>query len=564
MGHMQKGAMTVKRTTTRLWTLCVLCIMIVAQATDAVAVPLRVIEAVDLVCRKNEVSPSQSEITCRLRDTGGNPIFGARLQLVAAKTSRAGAAPADCSTSLPTDVQRTNRTGRVCFRVGKEFVADRVDLLSHDLYERTRVSVLEPAERAWELRLSPVSPVDIETRQDVSFAAVLFQDEDGVLEPVKRRILVAELDGKVLGEYVTDEKGRATPSLRPNTLTPGGHELRVHMKDASETSAKQTFVAYSNVSLVLASNDPGFDLSRRRLVFRATAGTMPSPPNGAVQVSHGGKEIAACALLAGRCALALPSFVGSDDPSGGAKSVRLEVRYVSGSPFYLAPPPVEVAMPVASALPSFLLPTVFVLIVCALGVLRFAKFVKSDSSAKAPTQGDAVPDVIWQPEQDHSGMGLTVRVYDAQENAAIRGACVSLVQTGFGREEVLFRSIVDDDGTAVIPVQDPAQKPLLRVEADGYRSFDVLLGAANKRGRAEGRGSLRIQLTKRKRALLRDFLRRFAKGSEPTPRTVLPRELAHELEHALFGPGAVNAELDQALLARIEQEANRTFADQKP
>lgn len=456
----------------------------------------------------------------------------------------------------------TSSAGQFCIQLSDSHAQGSLRLSLDDrqgLYERTeRIVPVDRTKHALTLRFSP-GPLDLE-----SISHTVFVETRSAVEAAAEPItLVLALDAtdvhRVLDKRVVTPGDRVQFDATTSALgDPGPATLTVKFAGsevllAAEQSAR--VLRTSRVDLEVDAGDPLDPDGGSSIVVHAH-GVGRTPPTGAVEATLNGETLGIATLVTGSARVPLRGFVARSD------RVALTLRYLPVDPWWIASPPLDVAVPVAPPSAWHQLP--WLLGAALLGVWLFGAWRRPGRTEK-PKRAQEAEATPGRPsveilEPGAHGSGWQGQLHDAHDQSPIAG----------GRVAILVPAI-DGDGVVEHAVTDAAGRFALRAVPDASTEGARLVVSARWHATLQrplpSEGTLAIQLVTRRRALLDRLVdwatrqgRPWAAAGQPTPghvaRIAARRQSpeiagwADAVEQAAYGPNPVEGALDDAIRRR--------------
>jgi hypothetical protein len=517
-------------------------------------------------------------------DDAGAPVTGANLTVQAVGPDGSSALPlpppSTCDgsrrsrralrQSAPDEyaVEADDR-GAFCLRAGSwpAQAALRVRFAGDELRDpsesRTSLDASDSSVARAVLRFEPpVDTIDLD-RDAVSLAASLRVDRSGAARaqgPASRReglaVTLEDERGQQLAQGTTGGDGRVRFELATKALPgPGTGELRLRF-DGTPTLAKATasqpVVRRAEVRLALPASEISTGDPEDGVAIDVDVASSRGPVTGGVVEALRGSESVGTGAVENGKAHVIASF--AVDRAG---TIPLTLRYVAAAPYYRAGATAAVSVRVAGpGIARQVLLAALVLAVTGWIIVgwRRAPLPKAKSAEdipRPPPSGRAGVEVV----RTASGQsGWRGSVLDAHDGTPVAFARLSIVAPAFQGDGVVTRVTADAQGEFVLEAPYRGDARLI-VEADEHSRHEQALPPPSV---------LRVALVTRRRALL-DRLVRWARRQgapfdaqpEPTPghvRRAAARASAAEVEtwargveHAVYGPGVVNEDVEAHL-----------------
>lgn len=408
----------------------------------------------------------------------------------------------------------------------------------------------------------PVDAIDLD-RSTVTITVALRIDRSGArgaasgatFERERLPVVLEDERGTRLAEAPTGGDGRARFELATEGLGGAGQGVLRARFDGTAALAKASVgegvVRYAQVTLALSHPveptraEDGVPID---VEVRSSGGPVEG---GVVEALRAGEPVGTAAVISGK-ARVIAAFTAEREGT-----VPLSLRYVPAAPWWIPGAELAIDVPVAG-------PGVWRQLALGAAVLAIAGWVlggwRRAPKRAAAHAGDEKPAAppgragvrIVGPLEDATGWRGAVA--DAHDGTPIAQAELTIVVPAFDGSGVVARAVTDDAGEFSIeaPYRNDAT---LVVRAPTHSSYEQALPPPSKLG---------IALVTRRRAVL-DRLVRWARRQgapfegppEPTPghvRRAASRVQQHEvelwatrIEHAAFGPDAVDERIEQDL-----------------
>jgi hypothetical protein len=441
--------------------------------------------------------------------------------------------------------ERTPDQGRIALRFAGDQYHGAAEL--EVAFDRTKAQKLSTV-----LRFEP-RPLVVDLDKDTVAISGLLDLADRTAHASRGGHLVKLFDERSATEAIAEARSSGDGKVRMSVPTaklgePGRGTLRLVFEGQAaleRAEDEQPITRRSTVRLALSEpvepTDPG-DSAVVRLTLSTPRGTVDG---GVAEALVDGASVGSAPVTDGNSELTVILGVNHKGP------VRLAVRYVPSSPFFIPGPVLEVEVPVAP--PSIALRLILAVLVIAAGVWVTVSWRRSK---KLPTLGKGRPMLTPGVHVVHSRSGTNAwkgTVVDAHEGTALRNVAV-----------VVRAPSLEDDGTLLEVVTDAEGRFEFALDArpDGAELVASSKSHAEERKALPAGGTLRIALITRRRALQRRLVqwaklrgRPYDAKPEPTPAHVRQAAIikdrgevetwASAVEEAAFGPGGVDDRVEE-------------------
>ncbi|HET7541622.1 MAG TPA: hypothetical protein VFK05_17230 [Polyangiaceae bacterium] len=522
-----------------------------------------------------EASASQlgngTELEARLLDDAGHAVPGRVLQI---KPLNAGArlVARECqsrNSSLPAAaggvyLARSNGAGSVCvhFEGTPERAEFELSFTDSDaLYAATtRTVVADSATRSVQMAFAPApsalpleresQSLTIATRPFPALAPGEAAERLSISLTLTRDGEAAQTLGETSVELGNNAEFRVSSLLlgRPGPLALSAEFAGSNGIRKAQTRAFATTTALVGLSLA-EPLQPVHPESGVRLRVRADSVAGPVR-GGVVEARIAGSNLASARVSEGLAEL----YLQLDE--NAAKSHPLELRYASDSPWWLAGPPLSVAIPISPPSPWRRIAWIAAVVILGswllLGWQRPRRLERTAGVAAERRSARAPVDVM---EVGDPQSGWRGRVLDAHDGTPIAAALVLVRLPAFDGSGVLCSAHSDDQGAFVLEgAAPPGPGAALEVRA----AFHTPLAAP-----MPPPGTLVLSLTSRRRSLLARFVDwavhdgGWERHGEATPGEIARRSDRREvaswasaLDEAAFGPEPLSETKEQAVMVR--------------
>lgn len=470
---------------------------------------------------------------------------------------------------------RTDEGGRFCVRLAlpQDRYSAFVSYTGQKLVEGAKIELpFDLSRRALLLRFDPEPRVVLLAGKDLVFEiAAAVQDNGDERAAPGLRITLTNEKGKQLATSVTNASGRASFRVASAELgEPGKGELRAAFGGDADTSFAQARVEIERRAQVelRASAPQDAQVPEDGIPLLIEVSTRRGPTTvellsqGSVEVRYEGTLVGAAPVEAGR-ARPVVTFAAP-----GGDTADLHVRYVPQAPWYDARSEIVVRAPIRGPSPLRKLPLVL-LALAVVGWLALGRRSKRAAPVERPvlekvdpaTLGNARVEVVRAAPGGRPRWTGVVR--DAHDAAPVEGARVWVDRAAFRERLVLGTVYTDKDGRFDLAVRELSPGDELVVEGALHSALRQAVPAP---------GEISVSLVLRKRKILERLVRwARARGgplegkAEPTPAQVreaargdfATADWADRVEQAAFGPGVVDADLEEELKRRTPDAAPR-------
>jgi hypothetical protein len=511
-------------------------------------------------------------VTGSVSDDTGRPVGGALLtaRALAADTSPVplptpsacpnqpslGGAPGN---TRPEQTLRADGNGRFCAL----FVTDRASQIllafndARGLIDASEQRiVVDHARRGVELRLAPTAATFELEREShrLQVSARVAAPLPGASTPLPLAVYAATPNGEVLvAQGACPADGAAELDVASSRLAgPGPIELILRFAGSAAlqpAEARRRVLATARVRLELGRTPAPADPTEGIPLDVALASAAGAVDGGSVEARLGDQTVGLAKVERGAARL-IAQFPRRGD------SAKLELRYLAAEPWWRPGDSLALDVKLLSRARWVSLGWMSALAAIAIWLLwGFRRPARPGSLQGAVGPRAPVAGVhLVKREDGHFGWRGVVR--DAHEEVPIPGASVALVSPGPDRS-VHARVVADEQGAFELAAGAPGELELA-VSAPWHSDFTC---------RAPPHGELRIDLVSRRRQLLGRLVRWASQRAphardraEPTPGDVKRYgrrasrdevvEWAGAVEHAAFGPEAVNETIERDVIRR--------------
>jgi hypothetical protein len=510
-----------------------------------------------------------------LSDETGRPVEGAHLDLQgitgagssvpvkAQPCTAAGDAPQ--AGSAADGRAATDRAGRFCVEI------DRPDLASVSVsFSDTRGLLdgvarkleIDRRRRGVELRfVRPPRLLDIDGPNELELVARTRPALPITTEPMPIALYAAGKPERLIGQGTT--KSGASVMIPVNVAElgpPGPLEVlaRFPGSDALQPAEAHLRVLRSaTVKLGLSQTPEPADPESGVVIDLALGSPVGAVTSGSLEARLGDETVGIAPVVRGSARL-VARF-----PRGRAREVTLSIRYLPAEPWWIAGEPLSVP---AQLLPKSRWVSAFWFVAVAGIALWLMRGWRRPLRTARPTdrlqRPKRAPEPSLQVLERARGSGWKGAVVDAHDGTPIAHASIELLGVGFDAEHLIAGATTDDTGSFSLPGSGGTTTPLrVRVTA-------VFHSALTCPAPPEGR--IAIALVTRRRNLLARLARwadRQGPGKpplSPTPAQIARAaeedqrrniaDWARAVEHAAFGPEAVDAPREENVLAREPED----------
>lgn len=507
-----------------------------------------------------------------LSDETGRPVEGAHLDLQGIASPGTNGFPlktlpcaaAGDAPHAGSDVDgraATDRAGRFCIEL------DRPDLTSVVLSFTDSRGLLDGVSRKLdvdrrrrgvELRfVRPPRLLDIDEKNELELVARTRPALPITAEPMPIAVYAAGNPERLIGQGTTKSGASVTIPINVADLGPPGPIEVLARFPGSEAlqpaEARLRVLRSSTVKLGLSQTPEASDPESGVVLDLALGSAVGAVTSGSLEARLGDETVGVAPVVRGSARL-VARF-----PRGRAREVTLTIRYLPAEPWWLPGEPLSV--PVKLLPKSRWVSALWLLAVTgiALWLMRgWRRPLRTARPADLHKQPKRPPEPSLQVLERARGSGWKGTVVDAHDGTPIQGASVELLGVGFDAEHLIAGSITDAEGEFALPGGGGTKTPLrIRITA---RLHSALTCPAPPEGR------IAVALVTRRRNLLSRLARwadRQGPGKppiEPTPAQIARNaehdqrrniaEWARAVEHAAFGPEAVDEPREAHILSR--------------
>lgn len=511
---------------------------------------------------------SRLTITGTVRDEVGAPIPKARIVLAPLAAPDVpdlwksiypcGQSPASSFVEHSDHALDVDDAGTWCViaSLGRDHATLRATFGGDSLHEGTRSDIVwDAAQRAMTVSFSPrPERVDLDLPRQRVFAHITVPPDVG---PSGIALELKDERGELLGSARTDEAGIALFDLATAKLQgPGIGALHVGFPGSASLAATSTSTAitrYAHVKLEPVRDPLQGDPSSGLLgSVRVTTSRGPIS-GGTVEALFGADVVGSGVVREGESDV---SFVFA--PPRGAELLKLTLRYVSDTPYFVAGEPGQITIrAVRSGVALRFVPVLLAIGVAAWllrGWRRPKRLERADTRAAQP-KGVASIEVVGSSRAAPHWSG---RVVDAHDGEPVASARIRVIAPSFVDLDVVCETHTDGEGRFSFDLNSAARELKLRIEAPLHTELNRPLPAPSE---------LAISLVSRRRTLLQrlvEWARRAGKPwdqpPEPTPGHVVRVATAHHrrdeiatwaenTERKAYGPDPVDARAEREVKA---------------
>jgi hypothetical protein len=511
-----------------------------------------------------------------LSDETGRPVEGAHLDLQGISSPGANgfplkALPCAAAGDAPqagSDIDgraATDRAGRFCVEL------ERPDLTSVVLSFNDSRGLLDGVSRKLEVDrrrrgvelrfVRPPRLFDIEGKNELELVARTRPALPITTEPLPIALYVAGKPERLIGQGTTKSGSSVTIPVNVAELGPPGPIevlARFPGSDSLQPAEAHLRVLRSSaVKLGLSQTPEPADPESGVVIDLALGSSVGAVTSGSLEARLGDETVGIAPVVKGSARL-VARFA-----RGRARDVTLTVRYLPAEPWWIAGEPLSVPvklLPKSRWVSALWLAAVTGI---ALWLMRgWRRPLRTARPADRLKQPKRPPEPSLQVLERARGSGWKGGVVDAHDGTPIQGASIELLGVGFDAEHLVAGAITDETGSFSLPGAGGVKTPLrIRITA---RLHSALTCPAPPEGR------IAIALVTRRRNLLARLARwadRQGPGKpslEPTPAQIA-RSAEHDqrgniadwaraVEHAAFGPEAVDEPREAHILAREPED----------
>lgn len=368
------------------------------------------------------------------------------------------------------------------------------------------------------------------------------------------QVVLEDERGQRLGEAATGGDGRARFEVKTEQLAgPGPGELRMRFEGSAalaKAAATQPVVRRADVTLTLTHPIETADPEDGVAIDLEVGSSRGPVSDGVVEARRGGDSIGAGPVSNGK-ARVIAGF--SEGRSG---DVPITLQYVPAAPWWRAGSALSAIVKVSG--PGFVRQIVLGAVVLAIAGWVVAGWRRApkppapiDEPATAPPSGRAGVQVV----RASAGLtGWSGYVTDAHDGAPVVGAQLKIVVPAFDGDGVAGLATSDARGAFTLTGPHRSDARLI-VESTTHSSYEQALPTPSV---------ISVALVTRRRALIERLVRwarrqgaPFDGSPEPTPghvrraaardRAAEVEEWARSIEHAAYGPDAVDEAVEEAV-----------------